>query len=44
MRSDSSSRVTPRTTLAIGSKAMLVATAGASAPVLSAIWFSVIEA
>ena len=44
VRSDSSSRVTPRTTLVIGSKARLVATAGASAPVLSASWFSVIEA
>ena len=44
VRSDSSSRVTPRMTLVIGSKAMLVATAGASAPVLSASWLSVIEA
>ena len=37
------SRVTPMTTLAIGSKAMLVAIAGASAPVERASWFRVSE-
>ena len=40
----SSSSVIPSTTDTIGSNAMLVATAGASTPVLSAIWLSVIEA
>ncbi len=38
------SRATPRTTLAIGSKAMLVAIAGARAPVSRDSWFNVIDA